>query len=454
MRRGTLVLLTVLLCNYGSAQDVPLRVDGDRREQHRARNSPASPSQPINWKPYFTLAPDEGIDFVVDTNAIVPGGGVPVLNITNAGKIILTSAGGPGLKSFEVSDDGKTYTATAIAQRGPDGGFVYLPDGRTRFLSEEPAPGNAPERHKSRIISWISSDGRTWARESGVRYQPGAEDDSIASVPAVIQVQDSTWRMYFVGDWYRTNGTRTAISHDWGLTWEQESKINILRRGDVDPHPVYLANGRIRLYFRTGMGRPPEDAGVGYCDSHDGLHFDTAGTKLLVSDLAAPAMLKLDPAVLKLPNGDVVCYIGAAPFFNQPATPKLIAAWGKKPVVGVEEGMVTPLDFELLQNYPNPFNSVTNIVFRVSSVQFVLLSVFDVLGREVEVLVSDRLPAGVYRVGWNALNLPSGAYFCRLSAVPSATAVHTSIAQDGHARHLNGVQEGGFVEARKMVLAR
>ena len=443
MRRAIPVLIMGLLFNFGFAQDASPKVDSGKPEHHRVQSMPGLPSQAINWKPYFTLAPDEGTEFVVDTTAIVPGGGVPVVNITNGGKIILTSAGGPGLKSFEVSNDGKSYTPTAIAQRGPDGGFVYLPDGRTRFLGEEPAPGNTPERHKSRIISWISSDGRTWARESGIRYQPGTEDDSIASVPSVIQVQDSTWRMYFVGDWYRTNGTRTAISHDWGWTWQQESTTNILRRGDVDPHPVYLTNGRIRLYFRAGMGKPPGESGVGYCDSDDGLDFDTSAAKLLVSDLAAPSMLKLDPAVLKLPNGDVICYIGAAPFFNDPATPKLIAAWGKKPVVGIEKDETTPSDFEFLQNYPNPFNSMTNIVFRTQNAGFVLLSVFDLLGREVEVLISKRLPAGVHRVGWNPFTLPSGVYFCRLSAVPPAPAEHASI----HQRE-------SLVATRKMVVAR
>ncbi|MDP2885503.1 MAG: hypothetical protein Q8P51_10840 [Ignavibacteria bacterium] len=171
-------------------------------------------SQPIAWKQYFTLAPDEGLEFTIDSAAMVPGGGVPVLNITRAGAMMLTSAGGPQLKAFELTNDGRILRQTTISQRGPDGGFVYLSDGRVRFLGEEPDPTRTPQRHKSRIVSWISNDGQNWIRESGIRYQPGAEDDSISSVASVIQVKDSIWRMYYVGDFYRTNGTRTALSFD------------------------------------------------------------------------------------------------------------------------------------------------------------------------------------------------------------------------------------------------
>jgi len=405
-------------------------------------------SQPIAWKQYFTLAPDEGLEFIVDSAAMVPGGGVPVLNITRAGAMMLTSAGGAQLKAFELTQDGRILRQTTIAQRGPDGGFVYLPDGRARFLGEEPDPTRTAQRHKSRIVSWVSNDGQNWIRESGIRYQPGAEDDSISSVASVIQVKDSTWRMYYVGDFYRTNGTRTALSFDWGMTWQQESKVNVVGFGNVDPHPVYLSNGKIRLYFRMGMNRPPDKAGVGYCDSDDGLHFDTLKATLLISDAAVPAMFKLDPAVMKLPNGQVVCYIGAAPSFGQTVAPKLIAAWGRKQAVSVEKIEVEARQFELFQNYPNPFNGTTNFRFRIpdfyakggstpasqaqsgrvgaSGGEFVSLKVLDVLGREVATLVNEIRSAGTHVVQWDGRDesghtLPSGVYLFSLRAGPLVT---------------------------------
>lgn len=391
-------------------------------ERYRLENTTPVSTHPIAWKQYFTLAPEEGVDFTVDSSAIVPGGGVPVVNVTNNGKLILTSAGGPQIRAFEVSGDGRIYTPVTFSQRGPDGGFVYLQDGRTRFLGEEPAPDNTQQRHKSRIVSWISADGMQWIRESGIRYQPGIEDDSIASVASVIQANDSLWRMYYVADWYRTNGVRAAISKDGGVTWQLETRANILRDGDVDPHPVYLSDGRTRLYFRAGMGRSPEQAGIGYCDSEDGVKFDTSKVRLLISDSAVPAMFKLDPAVIKLPNGQVVCYTGAAPFFGQSTFPKLIAAWGRKAVVQVKEKEENLTVFELSQNFPNPFNPATSICFKLpapsgvegSEVSPVMLKVFDVLGREVATLVNDVRPAGTYTVRWEASSLPSGVYFYRI----------------------------------------
>jgi photosystem II stability/assembly factor-like uncharacterized protein len=70
-----------------------------------------------------------------------------------------------------------------------------------------------------------------------------------------------------------------------------------------------------------------------------------------------------------------------------------------------------PAKFELSQNYPNPFNPVTNISFQLSSESFVSLKIFDILGRGVETLVSEKLPSGHYTRQWNAESVPSGVYF-------------------------------------------
>jgi hypothetical protein len=75
-----------------------------------------------------------------------------------------------------------------------------------------------------------------------------------------------------------------------------------------------------------------------------------------------------------------------------------------------------PSGFALSNNYPNPFNPTTMLEFRVSSFGFVELKIFDVLGRGVATLVNDSLPPGSYAVRWDASAVPSGIYFCRLSA--------------------------------------
>jgi uncharacterized delta-60 repeat protein len=75
-----------------------------------------------------------------------------------------------------------------------------------------------------------------------------------------------------------------------------------------------------------------------------------------------------------------------------------------------------PEKFELMQNYPNPFNPTTNISFSVGTYGHTSLLVYDLLGREVAMLVNENKPAGKYSVTWNASGLSSGIYFYRLQS--------------------------------------
>jgi len=72
----------------------------------------------------------------------------------------------------------------------------------------------------------------------------------------------------------------------------------------------------------------------------------------------------------------------------------------------------------LRQNYPNPFNPETTIEYRLERGGKVTLAVFDLLGREVAVLVNELQTAGEHRARLDArgLRLSSGIYFCRLTA--------------------------------------
>ena len=74
----------------------------------------------------------------------------------------------------------------------------------------------------------------------------------------------------------------------------------------------------------------------------------------------------------------------------------------------------TPSNYSLQQNYPNPFNPTTTIEFAVDATQYVSLSVYDILGRRVATLVANTVPAGVYKVTFNASDLTSGLYLYRL----------------------------------------
>lgn len=88
-----------------------------------------------------------------------------------------------------------------------------------------------------------------------------------------------------------------------------------------------------------------------------------------------------------------------------------------------------PGSFSLSQNYPNPFNPATNINFSLPKQGFVKLFVYDIMGREVAVLVNKNLSAGAYKVDFNASAFSSGVYFYRLEA-------------------------GGFSDIKKMMLVK
>lgn len=78
---------------------------------------------------------------------------------------------------------------------------------------------------------------------------------------------------------------------------------------------------------------------------------------------------------------------------------------------------VVPEKLNLKQNYPNPFNQITVIEFDIPEFyndEIVNLKVYDVLGKEVKNLVTDRLKAGTYKFTFDAGNLPSGIYFYKL----------------------------------------
>jgi hypothetical protein len=78
-----------------------------------------------------------------------------------------------------------------------------------------------------------------------------------------------------------------------------------------------------------------------------------------------------------------------------------------------------PTAFTLFQNYPNPFNTGTNIRFDIPTSTSVLLKVFDLMGREIAVLVDRKLDTGRHSVRWEAKNCASGVYFYRLHALLS-----------------------------------
>jgi hypothetical protein len=106
-----------------------------------------------------------------------------------------------------------------------------------------------------------------------------------------------------------------------------------------------------------------------------------------------------------------------------------VARWNSGTSRVEQLSSTAPKTFLLEQNYPNPFNPSTTIRYQLPVASEVKLEVYDVLGKKIATLVSERQSAGSYQVVWNASGLSSGTYFYRLQA-------------------------GTFVETKKMIMVK
>jgi hypothetical protein len=86
-------------------------------------------------------------------------------------------------------------------------------------------------------------------------------------------------------------------------------------------------------------------------------------------------------------------------------------------------------EFVLQQNFPNPFNPITTIGYALKENSNVILTLLNVIGEQIAVMVNEEQDKGIHKVDFNASNLPSGIYFYRL-------------------------QSGSFVQTRKMILLK
>ncbi len=80
----------------------------------------------------------------------------------------------------------------------------------------------------------------------------------------------------------------------------------------------------------------------------------------------------------------------------------------------VVEVEVIPTEYELSQNYPNPFNPSTTIRFSLPKQTQLKINLYNMLGELLETIAEGIYEAGYYKVTFNAMNLPSGAYIYRL----------------------------------------
>jgi uncharacterized delta-60 repeat protein len=115
------------------------------------------------------------------------------------------------------------------------------------------------------------------------------------------------------------------------------------------------------------------------------------------------------------------------------------------PDIGVAEELGRPSASvcHLLHNYPNPFGNSTLISYSLPAISEVTLTVYDITGRLVDMLVNETQEPGIHQVRWNRRSNPSGVYFYRLKACPE---------RSGESIEPQSQRAGEFVETRKMAV--
>ena len=84
--------------------------------------------------------------------------------------------------------------------------------------------------------------------------------------------------------------------------------------------------------------------------------------------------------------------------------------------INQDQGSLFPTEYKLEQNYPNPFNPTTTIGFGIMEKGNVRMSVLNILGEEIKVLLNEEKEAGHHSIDFNGSDLPSGVYFYQLRA--------------------------------------
>jgi hypothetical protein len=242
------------------------------------------------------------------------------------------------------------------------------------------------------------------------------------------------------GYYLRVNGAAVLTFAADGSTSSPAPAAAISAAGHY--HPVFAGNPfePMNLYLLPGASSgllPGDELGLFDGDRCVGSMLVTeqhraAGLLPITAGMDDPSTEETDgsvpghPVRVKWWDGSVERSLGVV---TSDGSPPLFAARESAVLRLVDEGSV-PSTAALLQGYPNPFNPATTIRYTVpahepgteggvagsSAAVEIQLAIFDLLGREVLLLVHDRLPPGIYETSFNAAGLASGVYTCRLLA--------------------------------------
>jgi len=252
----------------------------------------------------------------------------------------------------------------------------------------------------SRGIIVVNSAGNRWFHESHNTLIAPADGDSVIATGSI-----------------GFNGLRSVFS-SVGLTVDGRIK------------PDFMAVGDGNLTAKPGSGS------IGYTTLGSGTSFSCP----MVAGVCA-IILSANPNLTPMQVINILKQTSS----NSPSPNRLIGwgtvnAWASVQLalnsIYVSGNSTIVKDYSLEQNYPNPFNPVTTISFSIRNSGFVKLKIFDMLGKEITTLLSEKKNPGEYKLNFDGSAFPSGAYFYRIEIQSNKKDVND------------------FVDVRKMLLIK
>jgi len=161
----------------------------------------------------------------------------------------------------------------------------------------------------------------------------------------------------------------------------------------------YDDNGLL-LWARGAGGSAPSAGQI--VDLGFGITLDAADNSYVTGDFERMARFGVGDV-----NETILNSVGGGDIF--------IAKYRENSSVGIEEPQLLFEDFKLVQNYPNPFNSQTTIRYVLPRTGYADLTVYNVLGKSVQILDQGLRAAGWHQIVFDAKDLPSGVYQYRLN---------------------------------------